>query len=242
MMKDVSIPIAFLAGILSFLSPCVLPLLPSYVSFITGISFEQLTAERDKKRVRFLTVTNSLAFIAGFSAVFISLGASSSFVGQLLYRYQEWIRIGGGILVIIFGIFISGFAKFDFLLRERRFRLHGRPAGYLGAFIIGMTFAAAWSPCIGPILGSILLLAASEGSTSYGLKLLSFYSLGLALPFFLSSLALSTFLSYSKVLYRFMRIIMLLSGLVLVIFGIMLLSNKVREISRLFPDFNIPFR
>jgi cytochrome c-type biogenesis protein len=241
-MKDISIPMAFLAGILSFLSPCVLPLLPSYVSFITGISFEQLTSEKDRKRVRFLTITNSLAFVAGFSAVFISLGASSSFFGQILYKYREWIRIGGGVLVIIFGLFISGFAKFDFLLREKRIHLHGKPAGYLGSFLVGMTFAAAWSPCIGPILGTILLYAASEGSTSYGLKLLSVYSIGLGLPFFLSSLALNTFLSYSNLLYRFMRIIMLLSGLLLIIFGIMLLSNKVREISRLFPDFNIPFR
>jgi cytochrome c-type biogenesis protein len=241
-MKDISIPMAFLAGILSFLSPCVLPLLPSYVSFITGISFEQLTSEKDRKRVRFLTITNSFAFVAGFSAVFISLGASSSFFGQILYKYREWIRIGGGILVIIFGLFISGIIKLDLFLKEKRLHLHGKPAGYLGSFLVGMTFAAAWSPCIGPILGTILLYAASEGSTSYGLKLLSVYSLGLGLPFFLSSLALNTFLSYSKVLYRFMKVIMLLSGLLLIIFGIMLLSNKVREISRLFPDFNIPFR
>ena len=233
---------AFLAGLLSFLSPCVLPLLPSYVSFITGISFEQLTSEKDRKRIRFLTITNSFAFVAGFSAVFISLGASSSFFGQLLYRYQEWIRIVGGILVIIFGLFISGIIKLDLFLKEKRLHLHGKPAGYLGSFLVGMTFAAAWSPCIGPILGTILLYAASEGSTSYGLKLLSVYSLGLGLPFFLSSLALNTFLSYSKVLYRFMRVIMLSSGLLLIIFGIMLLSNKVREISRLFPDLNIPFR
>jgi cytochrome c-type biogenesis protein len=241
-MKDISMPMAFLAGLLSFLSPCVLPLLPSYVSFITGISFEQLTSEKDRKRVRFLTITNSFAFVAGFSAVFISLGASSSFFGQLLYRYQEWIRIVGGILVIIFGLFISGIIKLDLFLKEKRLHLHGKPAGYLGSFLVGMTFAAAWSPCIGPILGTILLYAASEGSTSYGLKLLSVYSLGLGLPFFLSSLALNTFLSYSKVLYRFMRAIMLSSGLLLIIFGIMLLSNKVREISRLFPDLNIPFR
>lgn len=241
-MKDVSIPMAFLAGFLSFLSPCVLPLLPSYVSFITGVSFEQLTSNEDRKRVRFLTITNSLAFVLGFSAVFISLGASSSFIGQLLYKYQEWLRIGGGILIIVFGLFISGIIKLDPLLKEKRFHLHGKPAGYLGSFLIGMTFAAAWTPCIGPILGTILLYAAAEGSTSYGLKLLSVYSLGLALPFFLSSLAINTFLSYSKILYRFMRVIMLLSGLLLIIFGIMLLSNKVREISRLFPDLGIPFR
>ncbi|MEW6162814.1 MAG: cytochrome c biogenesis protein CcdA [Nitrospirota bacterium] len=241
-MKDVSIPMAFLAGLLSFLSPCVFPLLPSYVSYITGISFENLTSGDDRKRVRFLTFTNSVSFIFGFSAVFISLGASSSLIGQLLLEYRDWIRIGGGILVIIFGLFISDIIKFGFLMRERRFHLRGRPAGYLGSFIIGITFAAAWSPCIGPILGSILLYAASEGSTSYGLKLLFFYSFGFALPFFLSSLAINTFLSYSRILYRFMRLIMLLSGLLLIIFGIMLLSNKVRELSRLFPDFGIPYR
>jgi len=241
-MKDISIPMAFLAGILSFLSPCVLPLVPSYVSYITGVSFENLTSTEDRKRIRFLTLTNSLAFISGFSVVFISLGASSSFVGHLLYKYQDWIRIIGGILVIIFGLFISGILKLDFLTRERKFHPHGKPAGYFGSFVIGMTFAAAWTPCIGPILGAILLYAASEGSASYGLKLLFFYSLGLALPFFLSSLAINTFLSYSKIFYRFMRVIMLLSGLLLIIFGIMLLSNKVREISRFLPDFGIPFR
>jgi len=233
---------AFLAGFLSFLSPCVLPLLPSYVSFITGVSFEQLTSNEDRKRVRFLTITNSLAFVLGFSAVFIFLGASSSFIGRILYRYQDWVRIGGGILVIIFGLFISGIIKPNILLKEKKFRFHGKPAGYAGSFIVGMTFAAAWSPCIGPILGTILLYAAAEGSTSYGLKLLSLYSLGLALPFFLSSLAINTFLSYSKILYRSMRVIMLLSGLLLIIFGIILLSNKVREISRFFPNFGIPFR
>ena len=233
---------AFLAGILSFLSPCVLPLVPSYVSYITGISFENLTSTKDRKRIKFLTLTNSLAFISGFSAVFISLGASSSFIGHLLYKFQDWIRIIGGILVIIFGLFISGILKLDFLIRERKFHPHGKPAGYFGSFIIGMTFAAAWTPCIGPILGTILLYAASEGSASYGLKLLFFYSLGLALPFFLSSLAINTFLSCSKVFFRFIRPVMLLSGLLLIIFGILLLSNKIREISRFLPDFGIPFR
>jgi cytochrome c-type biogenesis protein len=241
-MKDISIPMAFLAGVLSFLSPCVLPLVPSYVSYITGVSFESLRLTGDRKRIRSLTLTNSLAFISGFSLVFISLGASSSFVGHLLYKYQDWIRIIGGIFVIIFGLFISGILKLDFLIRERRFHLHGKPAGYFGSFIIGMTFAAAWTPCIGPILGTILLYAASEGSASYGLKLLFFYSLGLALPFLLSSLAINTFLSYSKIVYRFMRPIMLLSGLLLIILGILLLSNKIREISRFLPDFGIPLR
>lgn len=240
-MNDISFTLAFLAGILSFLSPCVLPLLPSYVSFITGMSFEDLTGSADRKRVRNLTITNSLVFIAGFSAVFIALGASSSVAGQILFRYQEWLRIIGGILIIIFGLFIAGFLKLDFLMRERKVHLAGKPAGYIGTFAIGMTFAAGWTPCIGPILGSILLYAGAKGSAVYGIKLLSVYSLGLAVPFFISSLAINSFLSYSKRLQRYMRIIMIISGVLMIAFGVLLLTNRLKDIVGLFPDFGIKF-
>jgi cytochrome c-type biogenesis protein len=240
-MQDVSFPLAFLAGVLSFLSPCVLPLLPSYVSFITGVSFEDLKEGADKKKIRFLTITNSLAFIFGFSSVFIALGASSSAIGRFLFDYQEWIRIIGGILVIFFGFFVSGIIRLDFLTRERKFHMSGKPAGYIGSFFVGMTFGAAWTPCIGPILGTILLYASSQGSAVYGLKLLSVYSLGLALPFFASSLAFNSFLSYSARIRRYMRWIMLASGLLLIVFGILLLTNNIQQLTSLFPDFGIKF-
>ncbi|MDP3048205.1 MAG: cytochrome c biogenesis protein CcdA, partial [Thermodesulfovibrionales bacterium] len=236
------------AGILSFLSPCVLPLVPSYVSFITGMSFEDLTgrydskpSSADRKRVRNLTITNSLVFIVGFSAVFIALGASSSAAGQILFQYQDSIRIIGGILIIIFGLFIAGFLKLDFLMRERKVHLGGKPAGYIGTFAIGMTFAAGWTPCIGPILGSILLFASAKGSAVYGIKLLSVYSLGLAVPFFISSLAMNSFLSYSRKLQRYMRVIMVISGILLIAFGIILLTNRLKDIAGLLPDFGIKF-
>jgi cytochrome c-type biogenesis protein len=240
-MKDISFPLAFLAGVLSFLSPCVLPLLPSYVSFITGISFKDLTAGVDRKQVRYLTITNSVAFISGFSAVFMALGVSSSAVGSFLFQYLDLLRIIGGILVIIFGIFISGFLKLDFLMKDKKIHLGGKPAGYLGTFIIGMTFAAGWSPCIGPMLGTILVYAGSKGSAVYGLKLLAVYSLGLAVPFFVSALAINSFLSYSKKIVRYMRVIMIISGVLLVVFGIMLLTDQVRYIAGLFPGFGIKF-
>jgi cytochrome c-type biogenesis protein len=238
-MKDVSFTLAFLAGILSFLSPCVLPLLPSYVSFITGISFEDLTVGVDKKRIRYLTITNSIAFISGFSAVFISLGLSSSAIGRVLYEYLDLIRIIGGILVIIFGLFIAGFLKLNFLMKDKKLHLSGKPAGYIGTFIVGMTFAAGWSPCIGPFLGTILLYAGSKGSTTYGLKLLSVYSLGLAVPFFISALAINSFLSYSKKLVRYMRVIMIVSGLLLIVFGIMLLTDRIKDLAKILPNFGI---
>lgn len=238
-MKEVTYPLAFAAGVLSFLSPCVLPLVPSYVSFITGMSFEELTSAADKARVRRLTITNSIAFILGFSVVFIALGASTSYVGQLFRQYQDEIRIVGGILVIIFGLFIMGLFRMDFLMREKKFRLGGRPSGYLGAFTVGLVFSAGWTPCIGPILGSILLYATSQGSTTLGLKLLSIYSLGLALPFLLSALAINTFLSYSKTIQKFMKPIMFLSGLVLIAFGVLLLMDKVSQLSTYFPDLGI---
>jgi cytochrome c-type biogenesis protein len=240
-MKDVSFSLAFAAGVLSFLSPCVLPLVPSYITFITGISFEDLKEGTDRKRIRFLTISNSLAFIAGFSLIFIALGASSSMIGGFLLQYQDWIRIIGGVLVILFGLFVSGIIRLDFLTRERKFHLSGKPAGYVGTFLVGMTFAAAWTPCIGPILGSILLYASSKGSAAYGFKLLAVYSLGLAVPFFISSLMFNSFLSYSVKIRKYMRGIMLVSGLVLIAFGLLLLTNNVRQLTALFPDIGINF-
>ncbi|MDP2157698.1 MAG: cytochrome c biogenesis protein CcdA, partial [Nitrospirota bacterium] len=208
---------------------------------ITGVSFEDLKEGTDRKRIRFLTITNSLAFIAGFSLIFIALGASSSMIGGFLLQYQDWIRIIGGVLVIMFGLFVSGIIRLDFLAREQKFHLSGKPAGYVGTFLVGMTFAAAWTPCIGPILGSILLYASAKGSAVYGFKLLAVYSLGLAVPFFISSLMFNSFLSYSVKIRKYMKGIMLVSGLVLIAFGLLLLTNNVRQLTGLFPDIGINF-
>lgn len=240
-MQDISFTLAFFAGILSFLSPCVLPLIPSYVSFITGISFKDLTVGTDRKKIRRVTIANAIAFIFGFSTVFIALGVSSSAVGQFLFAYMDIIRIIGGILVIIFGLFISGFLKLDFLMSEKKLHLSGKPAGYIGTYIVGMTFAAGWTPCIGPILGAILVYAGSKGSAMYGFQLLSIYSLGMAIPFFLSALGINIFLAYSPNIARHMRVIMIVSGLLLIVFGVMLLTDQIRVIGRLLPDVGMKF-
>lgn len=233
-MVEVSYPGAFLAGVVSFLSPCVLPLFPSYVSFITGLSFKDMKTG-DRKRVRKLTVINSLLFIAGFSLVFVSMGASLSLLGGMFSQYQNAIRIGGGILIIIFGFFVMDIIHIRFLYKD--FKLHPlrHPAGYFGSFLIGMTFAAGWTPCIGPILGTILITAAQKGTAIYGVKLLMFYSVGLALPFFVSSLAINSFLSHISLVYRYMKAIKIFSGLLLIAFGVLLLTNSINTISSLIP-------
>ncbi|MCL5062038.1 MAG: cytochrome c biogenesis protein CcdA [Nitrospirae bacterium] len=240
-MNDVSFTLAFFAGVLSFLSPCVLPLVPAYVSFITGLSIDELKSSPRITKTIAMTMPNTIAFIIGFSTIFISLGASSSLFGSLLLKYQDYLRIAGGILTIIFGLFIAGFIKLDFLMREKRFHINKGPAGYLGAFFIGMSFAAGWTPCIGPILGTILIYASSQASALYGLKLLAVYSLGLAIPFILATLAINVFFTYTRKIHKFMKVIMVVSGLILIIFGIMLLTNKMGQLSALFPDIGVKF-
>jgi cytochrome c-type biogenesis protein len=202
------------------------------------MSFEDLT-EKGTKNITFATLSNSLVFSLGFSMVFVSLGASSSLIGVLFFQYQDLIRIIGGITIIIFGLFTAGVLRMNFLQREKKFHLRGRPAGYIGTFLIGMTFAAAWTPCIGPILGSILLVASSEGSAAYGIELLAVYSLGLAIPFIASALAFNTFLGYSKNINKHMRTVMIISGIILVVFGVLLLTDKLRIISAYIPDLGI---
>ncbi|BCB95252.1 cytochrome C biogenesis protein CcdA [Dissulfurispira thermophila] len=240
-MKDVSFTLSFLAGVLSFLSPCVLPLVPAYVSFITGISIDELRHSQGISKTISRTMPNTIAFILGFSTIFISLGASSSLLGGLFLKYQDYLRIGGGILTIVFGLFVAGFIKLDFLMREKRFHISKGPTGYISAFLIGMSFAAGWTPCIGPILGTILIYASSQASASYGLKLLSVYSLGLAIPFILATLAINAFFTYIQKIHKFMRAIMLISGLILIAFGILLLTNNMGQLSAIFPDLGVKF-
>lgn len=213
------------AGILSFLSPCVLPIFPSYLSFVTGLSFGELSGPVDNVKTRRAIILNALCFIFGFSVVFMSLGASFSLLGRLLFDYQQILKKVGGVLVILFGLYIAGFLKLPFLARTFRLELQDRPAGYLGAFIVGVTFAAGWTPCVGPILGSILLYASTAKTANTGILMLGAYSLGLAIPFFLSALALNRFLDYFDRFKRLLPVVSAIGGIFLVVVGSLLLTN-----------------
>ena len=224
---------AFLGGIFSFLSPCVLPLIPSYLSFITGISFEDFKTG-DKALIRKLTIVNSLSFISGFSVVYVLLGVFSSFLSFLFY--SETVRIIIGIIIIVFGLYIMGILKIGFLSMDRRVHLKSKPKGAIGSFIVGLSFAAGWTPCIGPILGTILSLAGSSGSALYGFKLLLVYSAGLAIPFFITSLVINTILSHFSIIQKYIRVIMILSGLLLITFGILFLFNYATVLVGMAPE------
>jgi cytochrome c-type biogenesis protein len=229
---------AFLGGVLSFLSPCVLPLIPSYVSFITGMSFDDFR-HGDKARVRKLTIVNSSAFVVGFSTVFILLGVSSSVIGKFFAYYYDQIRIVGGIIIILFGLYVMGILKVGFLMSEHRVHLKSKPRGYMGSFLVGLTFGAGWTPCIGPILGTILLIASTTGSAMQGFKLLVVYSAGLAIPFITTALLINWFLSHFSQIQRYMRLIMIISGLLLIAFGIILLTDNVHILLSIAPDFGV---
>lgn len=232
--NDISFIFAFAAGFLSFVSPCVFPLIPSYVSYITGISFEDLIEGGEEKNVTKVCLLNSIAFILGFTIVFVSLGASSSYFGSFLRDYKDIIMKAGGVLIIVFGLFIMRIIKFDFINRDKKFHFEEKPAGYFGSVLVGIVFAAGWTPCIGPVLGSILSLAATEGSLTFGVQLLFVYSLGLGVPFLITSLALNTFIRHMPKVTRNMRLITNVSGIVLIIVGVLLLTDRFTILSSWF--------
>ncbi len=230
-MGEVSLWIAFGAGVLSFLSPCTLPLIPSYLSFITGLSYDQLVDQHMTGAYRKRVVIHSLLFIAGFSFAFILLGFSFSLVGGLLAEYQSVIKKVGGVLIVFFGLFIIFSFKVPLLMQDHIVRLKNKPAGLIGTCIVGFVFAAGWTPCVGPILGSILLVAGTEREIQRGLILLLVYSAGLALPFFISALAVSQFFSFFSRFKHFIPIVTIGSGILLIIVGILLFTDRLTELN-----------
>jgi cytochrome c-type biogenesis protein len=239
MLPETSLMTAFLAGLLSFVSPCVLPLVPSYVTYITGLSLGQLTDADERHRARQTIILNALLFIAGFSVVFIAFGASASWLGQLLADYQDLVRKIGGVLIVVFGLSLMGVLKIRAFMSEKRFHFHSRPAGYAGSVLIGAAFAAGWTPCVGPVLGTVLMYAGTTETIMDGVTLLSYYSLGLGLPLFAVALGVDRFLVYFKQAQAYLVTISLVSGMLLVVFGIVLFTNALPFFTSFFEQHGI---
>ena len=219
---EVGVFIAFTAGIFSFLSPCVLPLVPSYLTFVTGMSLEDLQEGVDRKT----TFAHSLLFVVGFSSIFIMLGASASFLGQFFRAYEAWITRIGGVVIVLLGMHLAGLFRMTPLLREKRLHLNDKPAGYLGTLGVGVAFGAGWTPCIGPALGAILTYGMAQDTMWAGVGLLTVYSLGLAIPFLLASLALDWFLQTFQKFRAWIPIVERASGVLLILLGILLLTGQ----------------
>jgi len=217
---------ALLAGLLSFFSPCVLPIVPSYLSFITGKSLEELEAGQSRWGV----LRDALLFVLGFSLIFIALGAGASSISKVLFEHIRKIEVIGGVIVILFGLYMALGLQVGFLSREKKVHLAKRPAGVFGPVLIGLAFGAGWSPCVGPILAAVLAVAAASGTALRGVVLLSTYSLGLAVPFMLCAVALGALLPKLRIITRHMRLVMAIAGGLLVLMGVLLLAGQLSRL------------
>jgi cytochrome c-type biogenesis protein len=227
--------VAFAAGLLSFLSPCVLPLVPSYIGFLTGMSLPEVSGRRRA------ALAHALLFVLGFSLVFILLGASATALGRALNYYQVWLQRVGGVLIIAFGLVCLGVIRVGALNQERRVQVERKPVGYLGSALVGMAFAAGWTPCIGPVLGGILGLAATSQDVTRGMLLLGVYSAGLAVPFLIAAVALESFLSWFQRFRRFLPWVMRVSGVLLIFVGLLMVTGEFTRLAGWLQQFTPAF-
>ena len=233
MSHNVTLLAAFAAGFLSFVSPCVLPLIPGYISFVSGASLEEIRGAAGVTAApRGQVFFTSLAFVVGFSIVFIALGASATAVGTFLFARLPLLSKIAGVLLIIVGLHTMGVFRLAFLETERRVQPHRKPAGPVGALFVGIAFAFGWTPCIGPILGGILAIAGSRNTIAEGVTLLAIYSLGLGVPFLLTSLAINQFFSAATRIRRYYHAIELTSGALLIVIGMLILTGQLTIIVR----------
>lgn len=224
--ETVSYSAAFIAGLISFFSPCIFPLIPGYFTFITGFSLDQLTGEYDA-RIRKKVFLSTASYVLGFSAVFILMGASASFLGGIVFEYRQIIRVVGGLIVILLGIHLTGIIRIRSLEFEKRIQVRNKPLNYIGAFLVGTAFGAGWSPCIGPLLGSILIYAGSRETVYEGIFLLALYSAGLAVPFITISFFINFLMKFMKKATFAMKYINTVAGILLIIVGLLLVTNRL---------------
>jgi len=237
-MDQVPIYTAFFAGLISFLSPCVLPLVPGYISIISGSSLDQLKAhEKDSSLFR-TVLTNSILFIVGFSITFILLGASATWLGQLLISRMRLFGQLAGIVLIVFGVHLTGLIKINALYKDKRFHNVQKPRGMLGALVLGLAFAFGWTPCIGPILAGILTIASTKQTVTEGMFLLAVYSAGLGIPFLLTSLALNQFLAFYGRFKRHFHAVEVISGALVIAVGLLILTNSLSRLATYFAFLN----
>jgi len=234
-LNNISLLLAFSAGLLSFLSPCVLPLVPAYITYITGSTVAELNSGKAKLH----TLYKSLGFVVGFSLVFITMGASITSLGKLLITNMDIFRKIGGILIVLFGIHITGLFSIKPLFYEKRLVPFEKLRKNISSVFVGMAFAAGWTPCVGPILASILIYAGSMETIGMGILLLSAYSLGLAVPFILTAYAIGSFSEYFKRISKHLKTISLVSGILLIVMGILIFSNKMAVLSQYFDFSNL---
>ncbi len=230
MTHQLSIPIAFVAGVVSFLSPCVLPLVPGYISMLSGASMEELKSGAGPALVGRIS-RNSLAFVMGFSAVFVALGASATAVGTFLLAKKTIFNLVAGIIIIVFGLHLTGLVKIPFLYREARVQTGAPRRGLVGSFVLGFAFAFGWTPCIGPILTGILALAATRETVFQGMFLLAIYSAGLAIPFLITGLGLSQFLKFYGGFRKHLQVVEVASGVLLIAIGLLMAFNRFSVLS-----------
>jgi cytochrome c-type biogenesis protein len=231
MEEIVTYPAALLAGFISFVSPCVLPVIPGYLSFISGVSMEEMQSRENRGEVTRKVAINSLFFVMGFSLVFILLGWTASSVGRFLLSYLHIFNKIAGVVLVIFGLHVMGILRIRFLNYEKRFQARTKPIGVWGAFLIGLAFAFGWTPCIGPILAGVLTMAAQSESQWQGVGLLTVYSAGLGIPFFLTAMAFNRFIGFFGWMRKHFRAVEIVSGVFLVTVGVLIFTNYLTIIA-----------
>ena len=222
---NITLLVAFAAGLLSFLSPCVLPLVPSYLGFITGFTINEMTERRR------MAMIHALLFVLGFTLMFMLFGAAATSLGRALKYYEIWFQRIGGVLIILFGIYCLGVLRLPFLDQDSRLHLDRKPVGFLGSVLVGMVFAAGWTPCIGPILGGILGMAATQEDLSKGMVMLFAYSMGLAVPFLVAAYAAESFLEWFKRFRRFLPWVQRISGVLLIMVGVLMATGQFTRLA-----------
>lgn len=231
-MLDVSIGAALLAGLLSFVSPCVLPIVPPYIAYLAGISFSDLGDEDLAPGTARRIILSSLFFVLGFTTVFVALGATASVIGQTVAQYFDTLAIVAGVIIVVMGLHFVGLFRIGLLYREARIDVQNDKVGYAGAYVMGLAFAFGWTPCVGPVLAAILFVAGAEGTALRGAMLLAVYSLGIGIPFMLAAVFAGRFLGFASRFKRHMRKIEITMGLLLIVTGILFITGSMSYIAQ----------